>query len=175
MRKLKLEELNRLSPEEFKKSSKLPVIIVCDNIRSGLNVGAIFRTADAFAVEKILLCGISAKPPHREITKTAIGATLSVDWESKPGTAEAILELKNEGYSILGLEQTTGSADLNSFNWSTIKKAALVLGHEVEGISDDALKLLDAAIEIPQYGTKHSLNVSIAAGIALWEMNKIWR
>lgn len=169
MRKLKLDELNRLTVEEFKISDKRPVVVVLDNIRSAMNVGSIFRTADAFAIEKIVLCGISATPPSREISKTAIGATESVAWEYTSNIAEAVATLKAQGYEIAGIEQTDRSIKLDE---SLIhgEKIAIVFGNEVDGISDSILDQLDMCIEIPQYGTKHSLNVSVCAGIVLWEL-----
>lgn len=172
MRKLKLEELGRLSVEEYHKISKTPVVVVLDNIRSAMNVGSVFRTADAFAIEKIVICGISATPPNREITKTAIGATESVSWEYIEDISEAIASLKSKGYTIAGIEQTDNSIKLGSV-LPDAEKIAVVLGNEVDGISDEILYLLDYCIEIPQYGTKHSLNVSVCAGIVLWELTKM--
>ncbi|MBK9257403.1 MAG: RNA methyltransferase [Saprospiraceae bacterium] len=173
MRKLKLEELNRVSQEEFIKLSKIPVIVVLDNVRSAMNVGSVFRTADAFAFEKVILCGITAIPPNREITKTAIGATESVSWEYYENTAEAVKSLKAEGYVIAGIEQTDKSVSLDHYKPDKIK-TALVFGNEVEGISDDVLEWVDVCIEIPQFGTKHSLNVSVCAGIVMWEYGKLF-
>ena len=171
MRKLKLDELNRLSIEEYRISIKLAITVVLDNIRSAMNVGSIFRTADAFAIEKIILCGITATPPHREITKTAIGATESVEWEYEKEIVIAVNKLKSQNYTLIGVEQTSESKTLGS----TIiqdEKIAIIFGNEVEGISDEILPLLDDCIEIPQFGTKHSLNVSVCAGIVLWEVAK---
>ncbi|RYD78098.1 MAG: TrmH family RNA methyltransferase [Sphingobacteriales bacterium] len=168
MRKLKLDELNRASVEEFKTVQKIPVVVVLDNIRSMSNVGSVFRTSDAFVAEKILLCGITAQPPHREIQKTALGATESVDWEHHPHIYDAVKGLKDAGYIIIGVEQTDSSVKLNDFVPDTDKKFALIMGNEVEGISEEVLPLLDFALEIPQMGTKHSLNVSVAAGIVLY-------
>ena len=172
MRKLKLEELGRLSVEEYHKISKTPVVVVLDNIRSAMNVGSVFRTADAFAIEKIVICGISATPPNREITKTAIGATESVSWEYIEDISEAIALLKSKGYAIAGIEQTDYSIKLGSV-LPDAEKIAVVLGNEVDGISEEILCQLDYCIEIPQYGTKHSLNVSVCAGIVLWELTKM--
>ena len=172
MRKLKLEELGRLSVEEYHMIPKTPVLVVLDNIRSAMNVGSVFRTADAFAIEKIVICGISATPPNREITKTAIGATESVSWEYIEDISEAIASLKSKGYTIAGIEQTDHSIKLGSV-LPDAEKIAVVLGNEVDGISDEILYLLDYCIEIPQYGTKHSLNVSVCAGIVLWELTKM--
>lgn len=170
MHKLKLEELGRASVEEFKAAVKIPVVVVLDNIRSMQNVGSVFRTSDAFAVEKILLCGITAKPPHRDIQRAALGATESVEWEYEEEVLSALELYKNEGYKIIGLEQTSESVLMNAGTFAVTpnEKYVLVLGNEVEGISDDVLPILDLALEIPQSGTKHSLNVSVAAGIALW-------
>lgn len=168
MRKLKLEELGRLTRSEFAEADKIPVVVVLDNIRSGMNVGSVFRTADAFKIERVILTGITAQPPHKEILKTAIGASLSVDWEYHEQVADAVLSLKKQDYQIIGIEQTTDSVSINDVTIDTDKKHAIVLGNEVDGISDDVLPLLDTAVEIPQYGTKHSLNVSVCGGIVLW-------
>lgn len=170
MRKLKLEELGRPSVEEFKTQPKIPVVVVLDNIRSMQNVGAVFRTSDAFAVEKIVLCGITAQPPHRDIHRSALGATESVDWEYFNSPVEAAENLKKQGFTLIGLEQTDASVMMGSPNFkaSPNRKYALILGNEVEGISDALLPFIDTALEIPQSGTKHSLNVSVAAGIAIW-------
>ncbi len=172
MRKLKLEELGRLSVEAYHMIPKTPVVVVLDNIRSAVNVGSVFRTADAFAIEKIIICGISATPPNREISKTAIGATESVSWEYIEDISEAVLLLKSDGYTIAGIEQTDHSVKLGSVLPET-GKIAIVLGNEVDGISEEILNHLDLCIEIPQYGTKHSLNVSVCAGIVLWELTKM--
>ncbi len=169
MEKLAMSALNRLSVDEFRKTGKLPLILVLDDIRSGLNVGSVFRTADAFAVEKIILCGITSRPPHREILKTALGSTESVAWEYSESAPEAVLGLTGEGYEVLAIEQTTDSIMLPDFLPSTERKYAFVLGNEVEGVSAEVLQNCRGALEIPQYGTKHSLNVSVAAGIAVWD------
>lgn len=171
MRKLKLEELDRVSIDEYKSAAKIPVVAVLDNIRSAMNVGSVFRTADAFAIEKIIICGISATPPNREITKTAIGATESVVWEYIENVSDAIAQLKNEGYTIAGIEQTDASVLLTDYTFNT-EKIAVVFGNEVDGVSDEVINELDVCIEIPQFGTKHSLNVSVCAGIVLWELAK---
>ena len=168
MRKLKLQELGRPSFEEFKNVKKQSIILVLDNIRSGLNVGSFFRTADAFALEKILLCGISVKPPHKEINKTAIGADSSIEWEYVQQIAPALATLKKEGYQLIGVEQTDASVALQEFKASANTKYALIFGNEVNGLSESILPLLDACIEIPQFGTKHSLNVSVSGGVVLW-------
>lgn len=170
MKKLSLKELNRLSPEAFKDRAKIPVVLVLDNIRSGLNVGSAFRTADAFALEKVLLCGITAQPPHREILKTAIGATESVEWQYYKTTEEAVTALKNDQYKIWVIEQTDESVSLEQSKIDPIQKYALVFGNEVNGVSDAVLPLADQSIEIPQFGTKHSLNISVCVGIVSWEM-----
>lgn len=172
VKKLKLEELGRIDVEAFKQTDKTPLIIILDNVRSMHNVGAIFRTADAFLVEKILLCGITPQPPHREIHKAALGATESVDWVYFPTTAEALHSLKSENIGIIGIEQTTDSQMITDFDFNEYQKYTLVLGNEVDGISDEALPLCDAFIEIPQLGTKHSLNVSVCGGIVMWEFFK---
>lgn len=172
MRKLKLEELGRISVEEYHTIPKIPVVVVLDNIRSAVNVGSVFRTADAFAIEKIIICGISATPPNREIFKTAIGATESVFWEYIEDVSEAVSFLKSEGYTLAGVEQTDHSVKLGSV-LPEAGKIAVVFGNEVDGISDEILHKLDLCIEIPQYGTKHSLNVSVCAGIVLWELTKM--
>lgn len=174
MRKLKLEELNRQDIIAFKNSEKIPVVVIADNIRSAMNVGSLFRTADAFAMQKIILCGISAVPPHREITKTAIGATESVEWHYEKDITAAIMYLKNEGYHIVGVEQTDNAVSLADIS-IPVNKMAVIFGNEVEGISEEVLHLLDICIEIPQFGTKHSLNVSVCAGIVMWELMKRFR
>ena len=169
MRKLSMEELNRTDIDSFKEQKKTPVVVVLDNIRSMHNVGSTFRTADGFAIEKIVLCGITGTPPHREIEKTALGATQSVEWVYHHDTKNAIQDLKQEQYTILAVEQTTGSMLLQEIEVQPDKKYALVFGNEVHGVSDEVMELVDGAIEIPQFGTKHSLNVSVAIGIVLWQ------
>jgi len=171
-KKLKLEELGRIDVETFKKTEKVPLVVVLDNVRSMHNVGAAFRTADAFLVEKIILCGITPKPPHREIHKAALGATESVDWQFYENVKEAVIDLKTLGYEVVGIEQTTNSVMITDFEIDKTKKYALVLGNEVEGISDEILTDLDVCLEIPQLGTKHSLNVSVCGGIVMWEFFK---
>lgn len=170
--KLKLEELNRIDVETFKKVEKIPLIIILDNIRSMHNVGATFRTADAFLIEKIILCGITPQPPHREIHKAALGATESVDWSHESDINTTINDLKNKGYEIIGIEQTSNSQMITDYTIDKTKKYALILGNEVEGISDEALENIDTFLEIPQLGTKHSLNVSVCGGIVMWEFTK---
>ena len=172
MEKLKLDQLGRISVEEFKQAAKLPVCIVLDNIRSLHNVGSAFRTSDAFKLEKIYLTGITGTPPHREIEKTALGATDSVDWAYAEKTAALLNKLKEEQYTIIVIEQTSESQPLDKFDPESGKKYCLVFGNEVHGVSDEALALADKAIEIPQHGTKHSLNISVCLGIVAWEFFK---
>jgi 23S rRNA (guanosine2251-2'-O)-methyltransferase len=169
MRKLKLDELNRASVEEFKAQDKLPVAVVLDNVRSMHNIGSIFRTSDGFAVEQIALCGITAQPPHREIEKTALGATNSVDWQYFETPVQAVEHLRAEGYVIIAIEQAENSTMLNSFSPEAGKKYALIFGNEVNGVSDEVMQQIDACIEIPQFGTKHSFNIVVSAGIVLWD------
>lgn len=169
MRKLSMEELNRLTVADFKNTRKFPLTLVLDNVRSLHNVGAAFRTADAFAIEKIWLCGITGRPPQREITKTALGSTESVVWEYAPTTVEVLHQLRAAGYALIAVEQTTGSQLLPAFQPEIGRPHALVMGNEVFGVEDEVLALCDAAVEIPQFGTKHSLNVSVAAGVVLWD------
>ncbi len=171
MRKLKNDELSRLSLYEFQKSKKLPIIIVLDNVRSAYNVGSIFRTADGFPVEAIHLCGITGYPPHKEILKTALGATDTVTWSYFKTTLESVLELKNSGYKVFAVEQAEGSMILDNMPSTLLNgdKIALVFGHEVNGVQQEVIDLCDGCIEIPQGGTKHSLNISVSAGVVLWE------
>jgi 23S rRNA (guanosine2251-2'-O)-methyltransferase len=170
MRKLLNEELDRLSVEAFKQVEKTPFMLVMDNVRSLHNIGSLFRTADAFRLEGIYLCGITATPPHREIHKTALGATESVDWVYCEKTIDAISELKEKGYMILSVEQTEGAILLDQVQLSGDQKYALVFGHEIRGVDQKVVDVSDQCIEIPQYGTKHSLNISVAAGIVIWEL-----
>ncbi len=172
MKKLSLSELNRISIEDFKQFRKTPLIVILDNIRSMNNVGSIFRTADAFILEKIYLCGITATPPHKEITKTALGATESVDWEYREDVVALVKELKAKSVKSYAIEQTDNSIMLQDFMPEKEDVIALILGNEVFGISDALLPEVEGVLEIPQFGTKHSLNVSIAAGIAIWEIFK---
>jgi 23S rRNA (guanosine2251-2'-O)-methyltransferase len=169
MRKLKLDELNRASVSEFKTQQKLPVVVVLDNVRSMHNIGSIFRTGDGFAVEQVCLCGISAQPPHREIEKTALGATQSVDWTYHADVIEGIKQLKDKGYQIVAIEQAENSTMLNEFSPVEGEKYALVFGNEVNGVSDEIMNIADGCIEIPQFGTKHSFNIVVSAGIVLWD------
>ncbi|MCC6384622.1 MAG: RNA methyltransferase [Bacteroidia bacterium] len=168
IRKLKSIQLNRLSAEQAKAASSKPVVMVLDNIRSALNVGSVFRTADAFRVDAIYLCGITAQPPHREILKTALGATETVRWKYFRDVTDAIEDLRSRGFHIAVIEQTNRSILLGSFTMR--EQVALVLGNEIEGVSESILPLCDTAIEIPQHGMKHSLNVAVCAGIVLWEI-----
>ena len=172
MRKLQNQELGRITPEQFRRSEKSPFVIVLDNIRSQSNVGSVFRTADAFLVESIYLCGITSVPPHREIRKTALGATETVAWKYFPHTIDAVKSLREEGYRIIGIEQAEGSVSLDKFGKEADTKYALILGHEVNGVDQEVLNNCDSCIEIPQFGTKHSFNVAISAGIVLWELNR---
>lgn len=167
-KKLKLEELGRVNIETYKRQDKLPITIVLDNLRSGLNVGAFFRTCDSLGLDSIVLTGICPVPPHKEVHKSAIGSTLSVDYRYYDDISKAISELKQKGYSIIGIEQTTSSVPLHQFEFSETP-VAIIFGNEVDGISDQILDQLDATIEIAQYGTKHSLNVAVCGGIVLWE------
>jgi len=164
-----MNELHRLSIDEYKNISGCPIIILLDNVRSMFNVGSVFRTADAFAVKKMILCGITPKPPHREIHKTALGAENSVEWVYENSAADALKKLQKEAYTIVAVEQAHGSISLNKFAMNKKKKYVLVFGHEVNGVSDEVLKLSDICIEIPQSGTKHSFNISVSAGIVLWQ------
>jgi len=173
MRKLTTDELNRLSKEEFEKADKTPIIIVLDNIRSLSNVGAFFRTADAFRIEALYLCGITACPPHREIHKTALGADETVQWRYFPTTEAACQQLNAENYRIFAVEQIEGSVSLHDFKFEP--HTAFILGIEVEGVDEAALPYCDGAVELPQEGTKHSLNVSVCAGIVMWEAFKSLR
>lgn len=175
MRKLLNSELKRISPEQFRSSDKSPFIIVLDNVRSQSNIGSVFRTADAFLTEAIYLCGITARPPHREIQKTALGATDSVPWKYFLRTVDAIQSLKKDGYNIIGIEQVENSVALDDFTVEKTAKYALVFGHEINGVNQDVLNICDFCIEIPQFGTKHSFNIAISAGIVLWELNKKYR
>lgn len=169
MRKLKNEELGRPTPEEFRATPKLPLVIVLDNVRSMHNVGSVFRTADAFAAEAIWLCGITGQPPHREIEKTALGATSSVKWKYAKDVSEALKELKEAGYRLMAVEQADKSISLEKFIPGQTEKYAFIFGNEVNGVSEEAMKLAGKCIEIPQFGTKHSLNISVSAGIIVWD------
>jgi len=172
MRKLSLKELNRVNVATFKAQEKTPLVIVLDNVRSALNVGSAFRTADAFALEKLYLCGITATPPHREILKTAIGATESMDWVYHKETKEALMELKTQGFQVLAVEQAADSVPLQVFRPTAGQKYALVFGNEVKGVGEDVMEMIDACLEVPQFGTKHSLNISVCLGVVVWDLFK---
>ena len=169
MQKLKLDELNRVSVAEFKEQEKLPVIVVLDNVRSMHNIGSIFRTGDGFSIAGIYLCGITAQPPHREIEKTALGATQSVSWQHFENTTDAIAALRADGYEIIAIEQASGSTMLHTFQPLSDRKYALIFGNEVNGVDEEVMKIVDKCIEIPQFGTKHSFNITISAGVVLWD------
>lgn len=173
MKFLRNEELNRPAAEDFLLSAKLPVTVVLDNVRSGLNVGSVFRTADGFRVERICLCGITAQPPDREILKTALGATETVPWDYFPNTREAIEQLASKGYQIVAIEQTDASESLEVVRIDPGRKYALVFGHEVKGVDESLIPFFHRAIEIPQSGTKHSLNIAVCAGIVLWKFYEV--
>lgn len=172
MKKLSLQELNRLSPEAFKMAPKIPIILVADQIRSGHNVGSLFRIGDAFGVEQIILGGYTVQPPHSEIQKTAIGASETVTWRHFDRLEGFLMEMKQQKYTVIGIEQTSSSIPLNDFNVDVEKAYILIFGNEVNGISDSVLQCVDYCIEIPQRGTKHSINVSVAAGIVTWHFAK---
>ncbi len=165
-----MNELPRKSSDEFRRAKKLPVILLLENIRSMHNVGSVFRTADAFLAEGIYLCGYTARPPHRDIHKTALGATDTVEWKYMDSAVAAVQQLRKAGYQTVAIEQAEGSLPLQSFNRQGGEKLAVIFGNEVEGVSEEVLALCDRCIEIPQFGMKHSLNVSVAAGIVLWEL-----
>lgn len=172
MRKLKITELNRISIEEFKEADKLPLVIVLDDIRSLHNIGSVFRTADAFRIECIYLCGITATPPHPEMHKTALGAEFTVDWKYVNNAVETVDNLRSEGYVVYSVEQAEGSIMLDELTLDRSKKYAVVMGNEVKGVQQEVIDHSDGCIEIPQYGTKHSLNVSVTAGIVIWDLFK---
>jgi len=170
MRKLANEELNRLEIDEFKNAKKNPIVLVLDNVRSMNNVGSAFRTGDAFLIEKIYLCGITARPPHREINKTALGATETVEWEHCETTLEAVEKLKKDGYQIMSVEQADDSLSLEKFTPKADEKYAFVFGNEVYGVAQEVVDKSDHCLEIPQFGTKHSLNISVSIGVVLWQV-----
>lgn len=172
MRKLKITELNRISPEEFKDTTKMPLVVVLDNIRSLNNIGSVFRTSDAFLVEAIYLCGITATPPNAEIHKTALGAEYSVEWKHFADTVNAVDDLKQKGYTVFAIEQVENSVMLDNLNLDQDKRYAIVMGNEVKGVQQTVVDACDGCIEIPQYGTKHSLNVSVTTGIVIWDFFK---
>lgn len=171
MRKLKNNELERINIEEFKSATKTPITIILDNIRSAINVGSIFRTSDAFLIENIILCGITATPPNKEIRKAALGSTDSVKWEYCENTVDPVKRLKDEGYYIIGVEQADKSTMLNDISLSK-KPIAIIMGNEINGVSQEVIDVCNTVVEIPQFGTKHSLNISVASGIIIWEL---WR
>jgi 23S rRNA (guanosine2251-2'-O)-methyltransferase len=171
MKKLKNKDLQRITIEEFKSAKKTPITIVLDNVRSALNVGSVFRTADAFLIENIILCGITATPPNKEIRKVALGATDSVNWQFEENTFDAVLKLKKNGYHIMGIEQADKSSKLNDFTLPN-KPIAIIMGNEVNGVSEDVISICNEVMEITQFGTKHSLNISVTTGIIIWEL---WR
>ena len=176
MRKLNNEELPRLTIDEFKQAYKMPIVVVLDNVRSCNNVGSIFRTSDALLVRKIFLCGITATPPDKEIHKTALGSESTVEWEYFKTTEEAVELLKHENYTIIAVEQVEGSISLNDFLPEDNEKLALIFGNEVKGVQQEVVNLCDKTIEIPQFGTKHSFNIAVSAGIVIWDLfNKIYR
>ncbi len=175
-RKTRNDELERLSDQEFRESEKTPLTIVLDNVRSLNNVGSVFRTADCYRIEKVILCGITAQPPHREIRKTALGATQTVAWEYYEDTVEAVTDLKKDGYQVCAIEQAENSTSLHSFDPVRGSKIAVVLGNEVQGVQQKVVDACDRIIELEQYGTKHSLNISVCAGIVIYDLfNKIHR
>jgi tRNA G18 (ribose-2'-O)-methylase SpoU len=174
MRKLKITELNRINVDEFKEAKKLPLIVVLDEIRSLHNIGSVFRTSDAFRIESIYLCGITATPPHPELHKTALGAEFTVDWKYFKNTLDAVNKLKSDGYIVYSIEQAEGSTMLNDLKLDQTRKYAIVMGNEVKGVQQEVIDNSDGCIEIPQYGTKHSLNVSVTTGIVIWDFfNKL--
>ena len=171
MKKLKNKDLQRITIEEFKNTKKTPITIVLDNVRSALNVGSVFRTADSFLIENIILCGITTTPPNKKIRKVALGATNSVDWQFEKNNFDAILKLKQNGYYIMGVEQTDKSSKLNNCTLPN-QPIAIIMGNEISGVSKKIIDICDEVIEIPQFGTKHSLNISVATGIVVWELWK---
>jgi len=170
MRKTPNAELIRLSLEAFKEATKTPLVVVLDNVRSALNVGSVFRTCDAFLIESVYLCGITAKPPNKDVRKTALGSTDSVQWHYAETTVEAVKVLKQLGYQIIAIEQADESIDLQEFVTEKKQKYALIFGHEVRGVSPEVMALIDHCIEIPQFGTKHSLNISVSVGVVVWDL-----
>lgn len=174
-RKLNTEEIIRLTPKEFKETPKIPLVVILDNVRSLHNVGSVFRTSDAYCVEKVILCGITATPPNAEIHKSALGAEFSVDWEYYKETTEVVNELKQAGYTMLAIEQAHDSINMDTFKAEKGNKYAVILGNEVKGVQQSVIDLSDGCLELPQFGTKHSLNVSVTAGIVIWEFAKLFR
>lgn len=172
MHKYTVQELNRISAEEFKESAKIPLVVVLDNVRSLYNVGSVFRTSDAYRVQKIWLCGLTCTPPNAEIHKTALGAEFSVEWGSARDTLQVVRQLQADGYTVFSVEQVEGSMSLEDLKLDANKKYAVVMGHEVNGVQQCVVDASDFALELPQYGTKHSLNVSVTTGIVIWEFFK---
>ncbi len=170
MRKLGMEELSRKTVDEFRRAEKIPVVVILENIRSAYNVGSVFRTADAFLIESIFICGYTAKPPHKEITKTALDAQNSVDWKYFGNAKLAIADLKKKEYKIYAIEQVANSLSLEKFSQLNQNKIAFIFGNEVSGVEQESIELCNGCVEIPQFGMKHSLNISVAAGIVLWEV-----
>nr|WP_299000649.1 RNA methyltransferase [uncultured Allomuricauda sp.] len=170
MRKLQNSELERLNVEEFKQAAKMPMIVILDNIRSLNNIGSVFRTADAFLVEKVVLCGITATPPHKDIRKTALGATQSVEWEYRESTLQVVEELKSKGVQTIAIEQAEEATHLQDFMPNRQERIALIFGNEVKGVSQEVVSACDLVLEIPQFGTKHSLNISVSAGVVVWDI-----
>ncbi|MDH5412550.1 MAG: RNA methyltransferase [Flavobacteriaceae bacterium] len=170
MRKLKNSELDRLTNEAFKKIKKTPLIVILDNVRSLNNIGSVFRTSDAFLIEKVYLCGITARPPHKDIHKTALGATDSVDWEYAEDTLTLVNNLRKQGVTVASIEQAVNSMELQDFHPEKNKKLAVVFGNEIKGVDQEVVNVSDYCIEIPQYGTKHSLNISVSCGVVLWDL-----
>lgn len=168
MHKLTVSELNRVSTEEYKTVSKIPLVVVLDNVRSLYNVGSVFRTSDAFLIEKIWLCGVTSTPPNPEIHKTALGAEFSVAWESSPSTLDVVRQLQKDGYFVFSVEQVEGSVMLQNLELDPNRKYAVVMGNEVKGVLQEVVDASDACLELPQFGTKHSLNVSVTTGIVIW-------
>lgn len=169
-KKLKNPELNRISIEEYKEKEKTPLLVILDNIRSLNNIGSVFRTSDAFRIEKIYLCGYTAQPPHREIQKTALGATKSVDWEHNENIIDVIKTLQSQNVKVIAIEQTENAIMLDDFTVTKSEKIAIVMGNEVQGVQQEVIDICDSVIEIPQIGTKHSLNISVSCGVVLWDL-----
>ena len=172
MHKYTVKELNRITPEEFKQSQKIPLVVVLDNVRSLYNVGSVFRTSDAYRVQKIWLCGLTSTPPNAEIHKTALGAEFSVEWGSEADTLQVVRNLQKEGYVVFAVEQVEGSVSLENIELDPTKKYAVVMGHEVNGVQQSVVDACDYCLELPHYGTKHRLNVSVTTGIVIWEFFK---
>lgn len=175
MQKLRNEELGRKTIEDYKQSQKIPLVVILENVRSAMNVGSVFRTADSFSIQKIILTGFTSTPPHKDILKTALGATVSVEWEHIPHTYESIITLKEKGYKIFAIEQAVNSHKLHQFRADNQQPVAIIFGNEVNGVSQETIDACDGCIEIEQYGTKHSLNISVCAGILLYHFSGLFR